>query len=47
MQIANMSAQYEHELDMKIKNQESLEKMYKETKEQLTLLQNSFNNQME
>ena len=47
MQIANMSAQYEHEPDIKIKNQESIEKMFKQTKEYLNLLQNSFNNQME
>ena len=47
IQIQTLTSQYEHELDLKLKNIESLEKMLRETKDNLASTQTNFNMQME
>jgi len=42
MQIANLTSQFEHEMNLASKNIDNLEKLGKESKEQLTLSQNNF-----
>ena len=42
MQIANLTSQFEHEMNLASKNIENLEKLNKESKEQLTLSQNNY-----
>ena len=47
MQLANLTSQYEHEMNLSSKNTDILEKLIKESKEQLTISQNKFAAQTE